>query len=628
MVRVRGLRPSRRSAQAGRRRPVRLHLEALESRTVPTVYTPAQVAHAYGFDQINFGGVTGDGTGQTIAIVDAYNNPSIDSSLANFDRQWGLPDPVFTKVDQNGGTNYPANNSGWGLEIALDVEWAHAMAPGANILLVEATNNSYANLFTAVNYAANSGASAVSLSWGSGEFFGETSFDATFAAASGVSFLVSSGDNGAPGGYPAYSPYVVAVGGTRLTADSQGNYISETGWSGSGGGISTQEGQPAYQQGTVTQSSTQRTIPDVAYNADPGTGVYVYDSYNGGWYSVGGTSAGAPQWAALVAIANQGRNLNGLPPLGSSPSQGSQEVLTDLYNLQGDLTDITTGYNGFFAGPGYDLVTGIGTPQANVLAVDLANASTPPGGAGPASAHGPGDRPATALPSQAGPDRGAQRAHPASLVSEQVPPPPTPGPEQPVHAALSTTTAFVQPAAVRAPDAQPAPTAVALAVALAPTRVGTAAGGSDPAAATPAMLTVVAPSALLPVRYLPAAPAEARPASGGADRPAEDDALRGAPGTPAIPAGEQPDATDATASPAVAALPAAAVSDAYFLGGAGVAAATGFDGGEAVAALEPGPTLDTVCLGLALAFVGGGYLAAPATVPDLPELRRPRPTLG
>jgi hypothetical protein len=572
------------------------------------------VAHAYGFDQISFGGVTGDGTGQTIAIVDAYNDPSIATSLANFDRQWGLPDPVFTKVDQNGGTNYPANNSGWALEIALDVEWAHAMAPGANILLVEANNNSYANLFTAVNYAANSGASAVSMSWGSGEFFGETSFDATFAAASGVSFLVSTGDNGAPGGYPAYSPYVVAVGGTNLVADSQGNYISESGWSGSGGGISTQEAQPNYQSGTVTQSSTQRTIPDVAYNA--GAGIYVYDSFRGGWFSVGGTSAGAPQWAALVAIANQGRSLNTLPPLGSSPSQGSQEVLTDLYNLQGDLTDITTGNNGFAAGPGYDLVTGIGTPQANVLAVDLANAPTP-GGAGPAVAHGPGARPAAALPAQAAPDRGAQRAHPASLISEQVPPPPAPGPELPAHAALTTTVALVQPAAVQAAAAQPAPTTVALAIALAPTPGGTASGGAGPAVTPPAVPTVLAPSALLPVRYLPAAPA-AGPASGGADRPVADEALRGAPNTPAAPAGEQPDATDAEASP-TAAVPGA-VSDAYFLGAAPAPAAISSDGGEA---LEPGPTLDIVPLGLALALVGGGYLSAPAGGPDLPERRRP-----
>jgi hypothetical protein len=614
-----------------------LHLEALESRAVPTVYNPAQIAHAYGFDQINFGGVTGDGTGQTIAIVDAFNNPNFvsstdpnfaNSSLAVFDRQWGLPDPVFTKVDQNGGTNYPGNNSGWGLEEALDVEWAHAMAPGANILLVETSNNGYGSLFTGVNYAAGSGASAVSLSWGSGEFFGETSFDATFAAASGVSFLAASGDRGAPGTYPAYSPYVVAVGGTGLIADSQGNYISETGWSGSGGGISQVEAQPAYQQGTVTQSGTQRTIPDVAYNANPNTAVYVYDRFNGGWFGVGGTSAGAPQWAALVAIANQGRNLNGLLPLGSSASQGSQEVLTDLYNLQSDFNDITTGNNGFQAGPGYDLVTGIGTPQANVLVPDLAAASTPggTGGFGPGAQFGQGlgDRPGTPLPPP-GFAQGVGRAHPASLILEQVSSPPRPTaalPELTGHAGLTTTTALVQPVAFRgAPNDLSATPAVALAVAVAPLPVGAPAGPA--ASPAPAMPAGAALSDLLPVRYLPAAPAAGRTASGGADSDTEVEALRWVPGTPAAaPSSEPSDATDAASRPA-AAVPQAAVSDACFLGAAGTAEETGLGGPWSISPVEPEQALDTVGLGLALALVGGGYFTGPSGEPDLSERRRP-----
>src|SRR5262249_22602105 len=155
----------------------------------------------------------------------------------------------------------------WASEIALDVEWAHAIAPGANILLVEATNNSFANLLAAVRFAASQpGVVAVSMSWGGGEFSSETSFDSTFqtpAAHGGVTFVASSGDAGAPASYPAISPNVLAVGGTTLNLDSSGNILSESAWSGSGGGISLFEAQPAYQNG-IPQTSTSRANPDVA----------------------------------------------------------------------------------------------------------------------------------------------------------------------------------------------------------------------------------------------------------------------------------------------------------------------------------------------------------------------------
>src|SRR5207237_345698 len=154
--------------------------------------------------------VAGDGAGTTIAIVDAYDDPKIANDLHQFDVAWGLPDPVFTKVNQTGGTTYPAANGGWASEIALDVEWAHAIAPKANILLVEASSNSYANLFAAVQYAAKQpGVVAVSMSFGGGEFSGETSYDSVFLTPSGhngVTFIASSGDSGAPVSYPAGSP--------------------------------------------------------------------------------------------------------------------------------------------------------------------------------------------------------------------------------------------------------------------------------------------------------------------------------------------------------------------------------------------------------------------------------------
>jgi hypothetical protein len=363
----------------------------------PTGYTPAQVRHAYGFDQINFpGGIVGDGAGTTIAIVDAFDNPKfVNSTSANFnssdlhqfDVQFGLPDPFFLKVNQTGGAAYPPANSGWASEIALDVEWAHAIAPKANILLVEANDNSLANLMAAVRYAANQpGVVAVSLSWGASEFSSENLVDSSLQTPGGhggVTFVASSGDSGAPPIYPSVSPNVLSVGGTTLNLDSMGTFLSEGGWGNtlgsSGGGISAYEVQPAYQKGVVTQSTTNRATPDVAYDADPFTGFPVYDSYNNGsttpWSQFGGTSASAPQWAALIAIADQGRAI-----VGKAPLDGVSDTLPMLYKLPAsDFRDVTTGgslgtphYN---AGPGYDLVTGLGSPIANRVVAELAGTS-------------------------------------------------------------------------------------------------------------------------------------------------------------------------------------------------------------------------------------------------------------
>jgi hypothetical protein len=336
----------------------------MEERNLLTSFTPLQIRHAYGFDRVGFENsthalVAGNGQGQTIAIVDAYDDPNIAGNLATFDSTYGLPaPPSFQKVNQTGGTSYPPPNQGWAHEIALDVEYAHAMAPGANILLVEANDNFLTNLDTAVQYAANHGATAVSMSYTAGEFPGETGLDSVFTHA-GVTYLSSTGDGGAPGGYQAFSPNVVAVGGTSLFLDGAGNYQSESGWGGSGGGISQFEPKPAYQNGVVTQSNTRRCIPDASFVADPGTGVIIYDTYGGGGFStVGGTSVSCPIMAGLTAVVNQGRSY-----LFGRPSYNGTDFLNALYHLpQSDLVDIVTGNNGFPAGPGYDLVTGLGTP--------------------------------------------------------------------------------------------------------------------------------------------------------------------------------------------------------------------------------------------------------------------------
>ena len=194
----------------------------------PSGFSPDQISQAYGFNQITFnnGTVKGDGSGQTIAIVDAYNDPNIASDLQAFDQQFGLANPKLTVLNQNGGTNLPgADFSGnWEVEESLDVEWAHAMAPGADIVLVEASSPSYSDLLTAVQTAAGlPGVSVVSMSWGGGEMPSETSFDSAFTTPSGhpgVTFIASSGDQGAPPSYPSVSPNVLSVGGTTLRVNS------------------------------------------------------------------------------------------------------------------------------------------------------------------------------------------------------------------------------------------------------------------------------------------------------------------------------------------------------------------------------------------------------------------------
>jgi subtilase family serine protease len=325
-----------------------------------------------------------DGSGQTIAIIDAYDDPNIITELNTFSNQYGLPkvgDPGFnfTKATPQGT---PSPDSGWATEIALDVEWAHAIAPKASIMLVEAQSASYADLFSAVDYARQQGAKQISMSFGGREFFA-TLYDSHFNYP-GVSFVASSGDTGAGVSYPATSPYVTAVGGTTLSLDSNNNRVSESGWSGSGGGLSSQESLPSYQRGFVN-SKTKRGNPDISYDADPATGVAVYhidpSTDNGGWDQYGGTSIAAPQITAMFALANQGRAKP--TTLGTGYTFGTNQVLyklaggTSYTNPKNDYLDITTGNNiitgsnGYLATTGWDMVTGLGSPNANQLISDL-----------------------------------------------------------------------------------------------------------------------------------------------------------------------------------------------------------------------------------------------------------------
>jgi hypothetical protein len=440
-----------------------------ETSTSPTPGTTRSASShrpALTFDQVTFSdGTTGDGTGQTIAIIDAYNTPTIQNDVATFSSQFNLPqmdgaagDPTLTVAHfSNGATD----SSGlWELETALDVEWAHAIAPMANILLVQAASEHCdssgvpTDLLAAVDYAAQQpGVVTVSMSWGYGEFPAETSADFHFTTP-GITFVAASGDRGAPPLWPAISPNVVAVGGTSLSLDDAGNYSAERGWSGSGGGVSAYESKPAYQS-KVTQSTTNRTSPDVSYNVDPNPGVAI--SYNGAWIVAGGTSAGAPQWAAPLAIADQGRATTFNDPL------GSQDTLNALYSLYNpppgsspDFHDIlsgtSTGIPPYSAGPGYDLVTGIGTPQAALLINDLLNV----GGSTPLSA------PAGRI-RRAGPNGGSPVQPPSLVYWIASAPGLFPLPRAATSLPLVAGTAR-PPLVISAPDALPRGTAVLLPV--------------------------------------------------------------------------------------------------------------------------------------------------------------------
>lgn len=330
-------------------RPMSVHQPLRPSLAVAGL-TPTQVKVAYGLTAAS------DGSG-TIAVIDAYDDPAITSDLATFNKHFGLKSCTVSSgcfMKHKMSTSIAASTD-WSGEIALDVEWAHAVAPGAKILLVEATSASTTSLMKAVDYARKrSDVVAVSMSWGGSEFSTEANYDSHFASAYGASFFASSGDDGHGVSWPAASARVIAVGGTTLGFTSTGKVSSETAWSGSGGGESAYVPRPDFQTSAGVKTSG-RAVPDVAYDANPNSGFQVYDSTgSGGWVVVGGTSAGAPQWAALRAIKS-GISLGSLY---GSPTKNYR--------------DITSGTNGSCgsqcnAKKGYDLVTGLGTPLGNLF---------------------------------------------------------------------------------------------------------------------------------------------------------------------------------------------------------------------------------------------------------------------
>jgi subtilase family serine protease len=322
----------------------------------PFGYGPSDLLSAYNIP-------AGGGAGQTVAIVDAYDDPNAESDLAVYRAQYGLPacttaNGCFKKVDQNGGTRYPRANSGWAGEISLDLDMVSAIAPNAHIVLVEAKSASMTNLGSAVNEAAALGATEISNSYGGPESSSDPSYDTKFFNHPGIAITVSSGDSGYGVQYPAASRYVTAVGGTALNKASNTRGWTESVWSsssteGASSGCSAYEAKPSWQ---TDSGCSKRAVADVSAVADPATGVAVYETYGAsGWVVYGGTSVASPLIAGVYADA--GAHTAAIPA-------------ADAYAHPTALNDVTTGATAACspaylctAETGYDGPTGLGTPS-------------------------------------------------------------------------------------------------------------------------------------------------------------------------------------------------------------------------------------------------------------------------
>jgi subtilase family serine protease len=315
----------------------------------PSGYGPTDLRSAYN--------ITGNGT-TTIAIVDAYGYKNAEADLAVYRSQYGLPacttaNGCFKKVNQSGVQgNYPRDDTGWSQEAALDLDMASAMCPGCKLVLVQATNNSFANLAAAVRTAAGlPGVTVISNSYGGSES-GSATYEPSYNQP-GKAVTVSTGDSGYGVAFPASSPHVIAVGGTHLLRASNARGWSETAWSSGGSGCSTVYAKPSFQTDALC---TKRMEADVSAVGDPNTGVAVYGPTSrsrSGWLVFGGTSVSAPLIGGIYGVTGHGAN-------------GAASIYANV----GSLNDVTAGTNGscggtYFcsAGVGYDGPTGNGTPN-------------------------------------------------------------------------------------------------------------------------------------------------------------------------------------------------------------------------------------------------------------------------
>ena len=361
------------------RRGLRPGFDPLDERCLLSGFSPSALTHAYGLDAITFTSasgatVQGNGAGQTIALIEAYHDPTLIPDLTVFDQTYGLPGITPMVINEGGEVERRLGTRG-----IAGRGMAHAIAP-VNIVVVEAKSQNRQSLLFAVDTARNmTGVSVVSMSWGFSEIPYQSSWHfRTPAGHAGITFVAASGDNGLAGGtnWPSVSPDVLSVGGTSLNVNDSGNYLGETAWYDSGGGFSKYNAEPSYQR--AIQATGKRSNPDVAFLGDPNTGVAVYETslYNGqgSWQVVGGTSLGTPAWAAIIAIADQGRAVQGKGSL-----DGASQTLPILYSLP------STDFHAMVPGSrnpvssGANLATGLGSPNGATLIPDLvaSNASVP-----------------------------------------------------------------------------------------------------------------------------------------------------------------------------------------------------------------------------------------------------------
>jgi hypothetical protein len=325
-----------------------VHADAIAPDATPSGYGPSDLQSAYNIASA----AASNGGGATVAVMELADDPNLESNLATYRSQYGLPacttaNGCFRKVNQSGQqSNYPPGDTGWGTEASLDIDMVSAVCPHCHILVVEA-----GDLGAAQNTAVSLGAHFLSNSWGTGDNSGDAGGDGNFNHP-GVVDVASSGDGGYGVSYPASSPHVIAAGGTSLRRDGSSRGWSESAWSGAGSGCSSWAPKPSWQKDT---GCGRRSVADVSAVADPGTGVAVYDTYGqGGWFVVGGTSASSPIIASVYALAG-------------APSDAAASV---LYAHSGGLNDVTSGSNGSCspsylcnATSGYDGPTGLGTPN-------------------------------------------------------------------------------------------------------------------------------------------------------------------------------------------------------------------------------------------------------------------------
>lgn len=337
-------------------------------------YTPSQIRTAYGLNKIP----QLDGTGITVGIIDAYVNPNLLADFQFFDAKFNIGNPTALTI-YNMATGIPTNQ-GWGLEQATDTQMIHAILPKAKIYQIVAKTSNLTDLIAAVQKAVSLNVNVISMSFGSAEFPTQTIYD-NYLSANNICFLGSSGDTGGICSWPSTSSKVLSVGGSSLQLNANGSRISETGWSGSGGGSSAYVALPSFQAGVI--SGTKRQTPDVSMCADPNFGVAVYDSFGyenqSGWFEIGGTSVSCALWAGVVGLMQQQRNMLNKALLNTNQLQTClyqyiySQNKTTLYPL--DIFEILTGQAGTFqAGPGYNNVCGLGTCDC----APTVNSSSPP----------------------------------------------------------------------------------------------------------------------------------------------------------------------------------------------------------------------------------------------------------